>query len=51
MSVARDAALGVDVGTTSVKAGLLFLDGASAASGRMETASVPYPTHRPRPGL
>lgn len=44
--MSREAALGIDVGTTSVKAGLLFLDG----DGRMETASRPYPTRRPREG-
>ena len=42
----RAAALGIDVGTTAVKVGLLFLDGA----GEMETASRPYPTRRPREG-
>jgi xylulokinase len=42
----REAALGFDVGTTSVKAGLLWLD----APGPMEVVSRPYPTRRPRPG-
>jgi xylulokinase len=42
----REAALGFDVGTTSVKAGLLWLDG----TGPMETASRPYATDRPRHG-
>ncbi|MFV2063739.1 MAG: FGGY family carbohydrate kinase, partial [Chloroflexota bacterium] len=41
-----DVALGFDVGTTSVKAGLLWLDD----DGPPETVSHPYPTGRPRPG-
>jgi xylulokinase len=44
--LARDAALGFDVGTTSVKAGLLWLD----RTGPPETVSVPYVTDRPRDG-
>lgn len=51
MTAPRAAALGVDVGTTSVKAGLLWLDTAATDANRMETASVPYPMHRPGPGL
>lgn len=42
----REAALGFDVGTTSVKAGLLWLDD----EGPMETVGYPYPTAHPRPG-
>ena len=45
----REAALGFDVGTTSVKAGLLWLDG-DDGDGRMVTVSIPYPTARPRAG-
>jgi xylulokinase len=47
----RDVAMGVDVGTTSVKVGLLDLGATGTEAGRMETASVPYPMHRPGPGL
>lgn len=43
---AREAALGFDVGTTSVKAGLLWLD----AEGPMDVVAMPHPTARPRPG-
>ena len=46
----REAALGIDVGTTSVKMGLLWLDATGADAGHMEIASVAYPTRRPRPG-
>ena len=42
----RDVALGFDVGTTSVKAGLLWLDG----DGPPETVSHPYATTQPQPG-
>ena len=42
----QEVALGFDIGTTSVKAGLLWLD----ADGPMEVVSRPYPTSRPRPG-
>ncbi len=42
----REAALGFDIGTTSVKAGLLWLDGQDP----MEIATRPHPTSRPRPG-
>jgi len=42
----RDVALGIDVGTTAVKAGLLFLDDAAP----MEVAARPHPTHRPATG-
>jgi xylulokinase len=42
----REVALGFDIGTTSVKAGLLWLD----ADVPMEVASLPYATSRPRPG-
>ncbi len=48
----REAALGVDVGSTSVKACLVWLDG--APGGRdvvVEVASHAYPTSRPRPGI
>jgi xylulokinase len=44
-------AIGVDVGTTSVKVGLLDLGATGIDAGRMETASIPYPMHRPSPGL
>lgn len=47
-----DAALGFDVGTTSVKAGLLWLDG-DGHPGRarpLEVVSRTYPSRRPRPG-
>jgi xylulokinase len=44
--VNRQAALGFDIGTTSVKAGLLWLDGDAP----MTVVSRPYPTARPRPG-
>lgn len=47
----REVALGVDVGTTSVKVGLLDLGATGTEAGRMETASVAYPMHRPGPGL
>ena len=46
----RRVGVGVDVGTTSVKVGLLDLDAVDTDAGRMEIASVPYPTSRPRPG-
>ena len=42
----RPAALGFDVGTTAVKAGLLWLDGDDP----MVVASHAYPTSRPEPG-
>jgi xylulokinase len=42
----RAAALGFDVGTSAVKAGLLWLDGDEP----MLTAWCPYPTARPQPG-
>jgi xylulokinase len=42
----REAALGFDVGTTSVKAGLLWLDD----DGPMEIVGRPYVTSRPRQG-
>jgi xylulokinase len=41
-----EAALGFDIGTTSVKAGLLWLD----EPGPLEVVSRPYPSRRPRPG-
>jgi xylulokinase len=44
--MARDVAVGFDVGTTAVKVGLLWLD----ANGPMEVIRVPYPTTRPHPG-
>ncbi len=44
--MAREAALGFDVGTTSVKAGLLWLDGDEP----MRVVSHAYPTTRPRAG-
>jgi xylulokinase len=40
------AALGFDIGTTSVKAGLLLVD----EPGPVDVVSVPYPSQRPRPG-
>ena len=43
----RPAALGIDIGTTSVKAGLLWLDDPTAP---MTIARAPYPSSRPRPG-
>jgi xylulokinase len=43
---AREAALGIDVGTTSVKAGLLWLDREEP----MLTVGRGYPSRRPRPG-
>ncbi|MBX3031174.1 MAG: xylulose kinase [Chloroflexi bacterium] len=46
MTTRRPAALGVDVGSTSVKAGLVWLDD----EGGVEVVGRPYPTHRPRPG-
>ncbi len=42
----REAALGFDVGTTSVKAGLLWLDG----DGPTSVVSQPYPSSRPQAG-
>lgn len=48
MTRARDAALGVDVGSTSVKAALVWLDGGDGEP--VEVAGRPYPTSRPRPG-
>jgi xylulokinase len=42
----RAAALGFDVGTSAVKAGLLWLDSHES----MLSVSRPYPTARPRPG-
>ncbi len=51
MTAPRAVALGVDVGTTTVKVGVLPLDAAGAAAGRMETADAPYPMRRPGPGL
>jgi len=48
--VTRQVALGVDIGTTSVKVGILDLDATGPDAGRMETASVAYRTSRPRPG-
>jgi xylulokinase len=42
----REAALGFDIGTTSVKAGLLWLDGDAP----MTVVSRPYPSSRPQPG-
>jgi xylulokinase len=42
----REAALGFDVGTTSVKAGLLFLD----HDGPLETVTQRYESSRPRSG-
>ena len=47
MSVPRPAALGVDIGSTSVKACLVWLDEDHAP---VEVVSWAYPTHRPRPG-
>jgi len=44
--MARPAALGFDVGTSAVKAGLLRLDSHEP----MLTVSRPYPTARPAPG-
>lgn len=44
--MSRSAALGFDVGTTAVKAGLLWLEGDEP----MLTAARPIPTVRPRPG-
>jgi xylulokinase len=44
--VTRAAALGFDVGTSTVKAGLLWLDGLEP----MLTAARPYPSARPQPG-
>jgi xylulokinase len=51
MSTTRDAALGVDIGSTSVKACLAWLDDARDSGARVEVASRPYPTSRPRPGI
>jgi len=42
----REAALGFDVGTTAVKAGLLWLDGDEP----MSVVSRPYPSSRPQAG-
>lgn len=42
----RTAALGFDVGTSAVKAGLLWLE----SDEPMVVVSRPYPTERPRPG-
>ncbi|MFN8520298.1 MAG: FGGY-family carbohydrate kinase [Chloroflexota bacterium] len=47
MSAIREAALGVDIGSTSVKACLVWL---ADDGGVVEVASRPYPTARPRPG-
>ena len=44
--MARAAALGFDIGTSAVKAGLLWLDGEEP----MLTAACAYPTTHPRPG-
>jgi xylulokinase len=46
LSAARPASLGVDVGSTSVKACLVWLDDDRTPS----VVSRPYPTHRPHPG-
>lgn len=51
MSTLRDAALGVDVGSTSVKACLVWLDATAGSPGpAVEVASRAYPTVRPGPG-
>lgn len=46
MTAPREAALGIDVGTSSVKAGLVWLDG----NGETQLASRRYPTSSPLPG-
>jgi len=51
VSVTRDAALGVDIGTTSVKACLVWLDDDDASDAHVEVVGRAYPTSRPRPGL
>lgn len=51
MSAPREAALGVDIGSTSVKACLVWLDGPDGTADRVEVVGRPYPTNRPRPGI